>query len=240
MRRKPIKPKTAKAGTKRRKKVNFLSLRSFSNMNKYYIIKIQAVHLIVIMFGVFILGSISGSFFISNRNSNTTSDSVLAAANQESYWLMLHRKSNVEYLYKGVPGDESQSELVRTFKVKTGIPGQRPTPLPHLLGREYFILIGKMATPQDPETAPYFLTLDIPVSDYEPYGPIPYVECEGQCSWTIPGFFGLHGVGGDSSKLSKEDPGSSGCVRHSDEDITYLYNTLDPNREEIRYYIYDI
>ena len=69
---------------------------------------------------------------------------------------------------------------------------------------------------------------------------MPYTECNGQCNWILPGAFGLHGVNGDLSRLSIENPGSSGCIRHSDEDITYLYNNLDPQKEEIRYYIEDI
>lgn len=159
---------------------------------------------------------------------------------KESYWLMLHRKSNVEYLYLGIPGERDKSELVKTFKVKAGIAGQRPTPLPKLLGRDYWLITGKAETKDDPETAPYFLILDIPYSEEYPYGPVPYLECTGQCDWILPGSFGLHGINGDPSRLSTENPGSSGCVRHTDEDITYLYNLFDPEKEKIRYYIEDI
>lgn len=84
------------------------------------------------------------------------------------------------------------------------------------------------------------LTLNIPVSDTEPFGPEPYLECNGQCNWILPGAFGLHGSGGNPEKLSSTDPGSSGCIRHTDEDITYLYNILDHQKAEIRYYIKDI
>ena len=91
----------------------------------------------------------------------------------------------------------------------------------------------------NPETAPFFLTLDIPAPETEPYGPVPYEECGGQCYWVVPGAFGLHGVAGNPSKLSREDPGSSGCIRHSDEDITYLYSLLSPAKEKIRYYVVD-
>ncbi len=122
--------------------------------------------------------------------------------------------------------------------MKTGIPGERPTPLPKILGREYW-LITKKEVSSDPETAPYFLTLNIPTVDHKPYGPTPYLECDGQCDWVRPGPFGLHGVGGDLTKLSSSDPGSSGCIRHRDEDITYLYNVLQPQEQEIRYYIED-
>ena len=41
---------------------------------------------------------------------------------KESYWMLLHRKSNVEYLYKGIAGDKSKSYLIKTFLVKPGIP----------------------------------------------------------------------------------------------------------------------
>lgn len=66
-----------------------------------------------------------------------------------------------------------------------------------------------------------------------------YLECDGKCNWEIPGAFGLHGVAGDESRLSNLDSGSSGFVRHSDSDITFLYNTLHPEQDEIRYYIED-
>jgi lipoprotein-anchoring transpeptidase ErfK/SrfK len=145
-----------------------------------------------------------------------------------SYWLLLYRKSNLEFLYYGLPGNYSNSYIIKIFKVKSGVPNERPTPLPGLLGREYWII--NNFTPQ-------FLALDIPVSDGPPYGPVSYRECNGQCNWSIPGSFGLHGVDGDMTKLSDDDPGSSGCVRHSDWDIAYLYNLLSPKKEEIRYYI---
>ncbi len=157
-----------------------------------------------------------------------------------SYWLLLHRKSNVEFLYFGEPGNANSSQLIKIFKVKTGVPNQKPTPLPKLLGREYWLITKKEESFENPETSPYFLTLDIPVSEQEPFGPMPYSECEGECNWEIPGSFGLHGVGGDESRLSSENLGSSGCIRHKDEDIAYLYNTLNPDKTEIRYYIKDI
>jgi lipoprotein-anchoring transpeptidase ErfK/SrfK len=157
---------------------------------------------------------------------------------QKNHWLVLHRTSNIEELYFGVAGNKSQSKVLKTFHVKTGIPGERPTPLPQLLGRRYWKIEKKEAQKDNPETAPYFLTLDIPAPETEPYGPTPYTECGGkQCSWVLPGAFGLHGIASNSAKLSIQDPGSSGCIRHSDEDITYLYNLLDPKKEEIRYYI---
>lgn len=159
-------------------------------------------------------------------------------ADQKSHWFVLHRESNTEDLYFGVPGDKSKSELVKTFKVKTGIPGERPTPLPELVGRKYWKVIKEEAQFDNPETAPYFLTLDIPAPEEEPYGPVPYTECNGeQCSWVLPGAFGLHGTASNPAKLSDEDLGSSGCIRHSDEEITYLFNLLNPDKEEIRYYI---
>ena len=142
-------------------------------------------------------------------------------------------------MYKGAPGDVNQSELVKTFTVKAGIPGERPTPLPKLLNREYWVITDKWDAREYPETAPYFLKLDIPVSEEWPYGPVPYDECAGQCDWELPGYFGLHGVNGDETKLSAIAPGSSGCVRHRDEDITYLFNTVNPQSEKVRYYVED-
>lgn len=162
------------------------------------------------------------------------------AIEPKGYWFLLSRKSNVEYLYFGAYRNKENSELIREFKVKSGVPGEKPTPLPELLGREYWKVVSKMENLENPETAPYFLTLDIPVSEAEPYGPEPYLECNGQCNWILPGSFGLHGVGGDDSRLAADNLGSSGCVRHSDSDITFLYNLLDPSGEEIRYYIQDI
>jgi hypothetical protein len=160
---------------------------------------------------------------------------------KEAYWFVLYRQSNKEALYRGIPGDTSKSKLIKTFIVKTGIPGERPTPLPKLAGREYWKVVEKHPEPDNPETAPYFITLDIPAPSEPPYGPYPYTECNGsQCDWVKPGAFGLHGINGDPSRLSVQDPGSSGCIRHTDEDITYLYNLLDPQKEEIRYYIEDI
>ncbi len=156
-----------------------------------------------------------------------------------AYWFLLHRKSNKELLYQGVPGNTEKSKVVKTFTVKTGVPGEKPTPLPELVGKEYWVITDKMETKDNPETAPYFLTLNVPVGEKEPFGPEPYLECNGQCNWQLPGYFGLHGVNGDMSRLSVENPGSSGCIRHTDKDITYLYNLLDLQKEEIRYYIQD-
>ncbi len=102
------------------------------------------------------------------------------------------------------------------------------------------MIIDKVSAKDNPETAPYFLTLDVPVGEEEPFGPTPYLECDGQCNWKLPGYFGLHGVNGDNSRLSKDNLGSSGCIRHKDEDITFLYNILDPKNKEIRYYIDDV
>lgn len=191
---------------------------------------------------IFVLGMVLISF--------KTSENKEQVVPEEKHWLLLHRKSNIEYLYKGVPGVKNKSKLVRTFQVKPGIPGERPTPLPKLLGREYWLITGKVETKDDPETAPYFLILDIPYSEEYPFGPTPYLECNGpadaeamagkQCDWILPGSFGLHGINGDPTRLAAENPGSSGCVRHRDEDITYLYNLFNPEENEIRYYIEDI
>lgn len=165
---------------------------------------------------------------------------VLKQTTKNSHWFLFYRKSNIEYLYFGEFGNTNNSKLVQTFQVKAGIPNSSPTPLPQLLGRDYWLLIKKESSKDNPETAPYFLQLDIPATGEWPYGPVPYEECNGQCDWILPGYFGLHGVNGNLSKLSQDDPGSSGCIRHKDEDITYLYNLLSPESEEIRYYIEDI
>ena len=158
---------------------------------------------------------------------------------QKDYWFILHRESQKEELLRGVPGKREESELVKTFTVKTGRPGERPTPLPQLVGREYWIITKKQSEPDNPETAPYFITLDVPAPSDPPYGPQPYLECNGQCDWVRPGDFGLHGVAGVPERLADADPGSSGCIRHTDDDITYLYNLLEPDKYEIRYYIED-
>lgn len=184
--------------------------------------------------------TIAAIFLVRNQMMSQSEKIVLnAQTKQNSYWFELERKSNVENLYKGVPGDKTESIHIRSFKVKTGIPGERPTPLPQVVGKQYWLITKKESSAENPETAPYFLTLNIPAPSEEPYGPVPYNECNGQCSWVLPGAFGLHGTGGHPEKLSDTDAGSSGCIRHSDEDITYLYNLLDPVHEEIRYYIVD-
>ena len=164
----------------------------------------------------------------------------------KAYWFILHRKSNKEEFFSGVPGDKAQSKLVREFLVKAGIPKERPTPLPALVGREYWLLIKKEESFENAETAPYFLTLNVPVGIDAPFGPEPYRECTDpqtgeavQCNWQVPGAFGLHGVASDEARLAQENPGSSGCIRHKDTDITYLYQTLEPEKDEIRYYIED-
>lgn len=164
-----------------------------------------------------------------------------AVSMKEAHWMLLDRELGKEYLYFGIPNEPDNSKLVREFQVKTGA-SWSPTPLPKLMGRDYWIIVHKDPT-ENPETAPYFLQLDVPVSEDWPYGPVPYTECKNeigeniQCDWILPGYFGLHGVGGNNFKLAEEDYGSSGCIRHKDEDITYLYNLLDPENEEIRYYI---
>jgi hypothetical protein len=191
------------------------------------------------IFVLLVLISFLGVFLYKENNSGKSFE-VLSSNVKPSYWFVLHRRSNVEYLYSGVSGQKDKSKLVKTFTVKTGIPEQSPTPLPNLLGRQYWIITNKESSRENPETAPYFLTLDVPVTDYYPFGPMPYSECNGQCDWQIPGYFGLHGVNGNEEKLSNEDPGSSGCIRHFDEDIVYLYNLLNPEVNEIRYYIEDV
>lgn len=203
----------------------------------------KGVGLVLLIVFLVILSAVSWSRLRTNGDKQ-----VLSLKPQPLYWFLLHRKSNVEFLYFGVPGVQKESKLIKTMQVKAGIPRERPTPLPKLVGREYWRIVDKMETHDNPETAPYFLTLDVPVGEEEPFGPVPYEECNGpstslrtsQCNWILPGAFGLHGINGDWERLSNKNPGSSGCLRHKDEDITYLYNLLDPKRQEIRYYIEDI
>jgi hypothetical protein len=188
-------------------------------------------YVVTICISIFILSGLV--FFFQQKQSQ------LPPIKKQSYWFILHRKSNKEYLYKGTPGERKKSVLLKTFSVKTGIPEERPTPLPQLVGRDYWLITDKASSKDNPETAPYFLTLNIPAPESSPYGPSPYDECNGQCNWILPGAFGLHGVNGDKTKLAEENPGSSGCIRHTDEDITYLYNLLDLRKEKVRYYIED-
>lgn len=206
-----------------RLKKRFAIFAFMQNLKKF----LPIILCLVTIFALFVV------FRISMNSEEVVSNS------ENGYWLILHRKSNTEELFFGIPGDRNQSEAIKTFKVKTGMQGQRPTPLPSLLGREYWLIVDSWEETVDQETKPYFLKLDIEAPSEWPYGPVPYEECNGQCDWVKPGYFGLHGVGGDPSKLSDLDPGSSGCIRHSDEDITYLYNLLKPQEEEIRYYVED-
>ena len=81
----------------------------------------------------------------------------------KSFWFILYRKSNQELLYFGEPGNKNDSALIKVFRVKSGIPNQRPTPLPNLLGRDYWLITQKFETADNPETSPYFSTLNIPV-----------------------------------------------------------------------------
>ena len=184
--------------------------------------KFQKIIVVAIFFAIFIT-----SFFYL-RQKNKEEQEAFTTLPKSSYWLLLRRKSNIEELYYGQVGRSEKSQLIRKFKVKSGVTGESPTPLPELWGRQYWRIIDKVEAKDNPETAPYFLTLDIPVSEEEPYGPTPYLECDGQCNWILPGYFGLHGVNGDLTKLSDEDLGSSGCIRHNDVDVTYLYNLLPP------------
>lgn len=177
------------------------------------------------------------TIFLQTRETSNKNPTTEAHEISTQYWLLLHRTSNIEFLYQGTPGNTKRSTLLKTFKVKTGIPGQKPTPLPTLLGRDYWTIVKKFEVKDNPELAPYFLTLDVPYTDIFPFGPEPYLECNGQCDWEIPGSFGLHGINGDFSKLSETNLGSSGCIRHRDEDITYLYNLLKTEHLPVRYYI---
>ncbi len=201
-----------------------------------YMIYTISMRYIILLILFFVSGFVLRRVFVYTQNQHQYESKI----EKNVYWMELHRKSEREYVYKGVPGDVKNSNLVRMMSVKVGESGKRPTPLPQLSGKKYWRIIDKLSSHDNPETAPYFLTLDIPSSDEWPYGPMPYEECSGQCDWETMGYFGLHGVNGDLSRLSAENPGSSGCVRHRDDDITFLYKLLDPAHEEVRYYIQDI
>lgn len=221
----------------KKKAVNATKIKIFSFLPNFIVFYFTIILLVGVIIGV------AATHFVQSKKQQVLS----VQSTKESYWFMLHRKSNIELLLRGIPGSQEQSALVRVFKVKTGVPGEKPTPLPKLLGKDYWIITKKEESKDNPETAPYFISLNIPVTDEEPYGPTSYTECinqftgeKTQCNWILPGSFGLHGVNNDASRLSDYDLGSSGCIRHSDEDITYLYNLLNPEKEEIRYYIEDI
>lgn len=156
---------------------------------------------------------------------------------ETSYWFRLNRRENIETLNYGPNNLPQLSLMVWFFRVKTGVPGQKPTPLPQKTGRPFWLVIDKYQTRDNPETAPFFLVLDVPGTETSPFGPRPYRECAGQCNWKIPGYFGLHGVAGVESRLTIPEPGSSGCVRHRDFDISFLYHVLDPRRNPIPYFI---
>ena len=188
---------------------------------------------------LFFVGSVLVYYILTLQRQTFSAVEKIKHTQEHDYWFILHRKSEREMLYQGDPGNKNESKLIKTFAVKTGIPGKRPTPLPQLVGKKYWLIVEKHPEPDNPDTAPYFLTLNIPAPSQPPYGPMPYTECNGQCDWVTPGDFGLHGVGGDSNKLSVSDPGSSGCIRHTDKDITYLYHILKPSKQKIRYYIED-
>lgn len=223
----------SKTGIKNNPK-NKINSRFLLSIASYFTTRKQIILVLSLLF-------LSASIYILLGGSQSFKKTHKPEDSKKEYWMILLRKSNIEKLYLGRPGDKKKSNLVKTFSVKTGIPGQKPTPLPKLLGRDYWLITDKFDAKDYPETAPYFLKLDVPVSDKYPYGPDPYEECaDGQCNWELPGYFGLHGINGDSSRLSSYDPGSSGCIRHEDQDITFLYNLFDPKKEEIRYYVEDI
>lgn len=231
-----IKKQTKKAKTNpRAKKSSF-----FVGIATFFSSRFKASHfttgaLILGLLAAFLTGILFGVGMVVMMRPNVQ---VAPQGQEKEYWLELLRKSQKERLYYGVPGDKRESKVVKEFTVKTGVPGMRPTPLPQALGKKYWKIIKKYSSSENPETAPYFLELDIPVEEGF-FGPVPYLECDGQCSWELPGYFGLHGVNGDNSRLSSGNSGSSGCIRHTDKDITYLYNLLEVD-EGVRYYIVDL
>ena len=143
MNRKTTKPKTK--DNKIPLKNSFFSFFNFfrRDISLYYIIKAKSLPFFLGIFVVVI--ALLAIFSIFNRDKQTVK--ILASeTKKENYWFLLHRKSNIEYLYKGQPNDIENSNLIKTFKVKVGVPGQKPTPLPNLLGREYWKIIDKFET----------------------------------------------------------------------------------------------
>lgn len=235
-----MKYKTKSARSKK-KQMSKVKSKIFKGLLMSDILLFKTIHSstrrIFIFILIFFIGFGLGAITIHSFNNKYSVKKVIVQeVSVNVYWMKLLRVNHKEYLYHGIPGDESKSKLLKEFNVKVGIPGQRPTPLPQLIGRKYWKIIKKYSSIENPETSPYFLELDIPVDDYY-FGPVPYKECGGeQCSWILPGKFGLHGVNNDNSRLTIADPGSSGCIRHTDEDITYLYNLLNVD-EGVRYYV---
>ena len=141
----------------------------------------------IIVATIFLAIFVTSFFFV--RQKKTDRQETFEGLAKSSYWFLLKRKSNIEHLYFGQAGKADKSRLIKTFQVKSGVSNESPTPLPQKLGRHYWRLIEKLDAKDNTETAPYFLTLDIPVSEEEPYGPSPYLECNGQCNWTLPRYF---------------------------------------------------
>lgn len=227
-------PKKATNNPKASKKGLFPFIFSF--LTKLFMVhNINTLQLVVILATAFFMGALS--MFVGKQTPFFRGEfSVSGSNSRKEYWLELHRRSQQEYLYYGIAGDKKESKLIKNFRVKTGRV-DRPTPLPQALGKKYWKITKKYSSIENLETAPYFLELDIPVEE-DFFGPVPYNECNGQCSWEVPGYFGLHCVNGDMTRLDNNNVGSSGCIRHSDEDITYLYNLLEID-EGVRYYIVD-
>ena len=70
--------------------------------------------IIVLFFAVFSITSLLFGYYLS-KNTVTSDQAVLKSQTAGSYWFLLHRKSNVEKLFQGVPGDVEQSKLVPYF-----------------------------------------------------------------------------------------------------------------------------
>ncbi len=175
-----------------------------------------------------------------------------------TYWFLLNRQKRYEILYKGTPEKITQSQVVKISTINPGSPGDEPTPIPQKLGKKFWSLTGEVRLhPQDSDPTgyekfgPYFIVLDVPFKNQpdpscnnngttDCYGPVPYKECgpslDQQCNWHTPGEFAIHG----NDKL--DPPGSAGCVRHSNTDITEIYDTLNNAKainSNTRYYAID-
>jgi len=106
--------------------------------------------ILIIIITALVVGIVGGIMLPIIRRGEV--EGVNTIREEKEYWLLLHRKSNKEYVYNGVPGDIMHSELIKTFNVKIGIPGKRPTPLPQKLGYAYWVIESEEKVVGNPET----------------------------------------------------------------------------------------
>ena len=130
--KKKAKTKTAKNQTMKNRGIFF---RLYFDMVSYFTMRAQKVFIFSLLFALGVLFGVFGVLHVIRYQSKEV---LSLQVQKQSYWFLLWRKSNVELLYRGISGDASKSELVKVFTVKTGIPGEKPTPLPKLLGKGYW------------------------------------------------------------------------------------------------------